>query len=371
MAARYQIEVWHKDGYPLGDISQFVTNFSWQKTLNEAESLNISIDMARFDSYLVDIGFANRPYEFLEIGRTDIRIKRNDEYILGANVAQIGYTANNTSVTLAIQCTGYLNYYKYRYFSGQFTQESQSDIIYNIITELNSATGGDYGIRRGDVYGTATKRDRTYDKKEVKSIFTQMSQVIDGIDFEITPDKRLNIWNTGSSCKGVYRPDISVEYPLNIKSFNFYRTGSKVSNYVMAIGKTPQEGEVQPIVEVEDTESENYLYRREKIVSYNSVTSESVLTQNANTILFNTKDIIEIPNITVGDGVLDLNVLDVGDTITVRLNGSVALQNVTGNYRIKSIQCKIDNNFGEEVTLNFDDLDIQNIISKQQEEDNG
>lgn len=366
MAATYSIEVWHKDGYVLGDISSFVTDFSWQKTLNDSETLNVSIDMARFGQYLSDIGYANRPYEFLEIGRTDIRIKRNGVYILGANVAQIGYTANNTSVTMAIQCYGYLTYYKYRYYSGSYTQWNQADILNDVIIQCNAKQGGDYGVTRGDTFGADTKRDRTYDLKEVKSLFTQMSEVLNGVDFQFTPDKKLNIWNTAEACKGVYRPDVVLEYPLNIKGFSFYRTGSNVSNHVIAVGKTPTDGD-KPIVEVSDTSSEDYLYRREKMVTYNSVSDVNTLTQHANAVLYYTKDIIEIPNITVGDDVLDLSELDVGDTITVKMNGDVALSDINGDYRIKSIQCRVDQNFGEEVTLRFDDIDINEIIQKQQE----
>lgn len=367
MAATYSIEVWHKDGYVLGDISSFVTNFSWQKTLNDSETLNVSIDMARFGQYLSSIGYANRPYEFLEIGRTDIRIKRNGVYILGANVAQIGYTANNTSVTMAIQCYGYLTYYKYRFYTGSFTSTPQATILYNIIDDLNSETGGDYGVTEGEEYGTAMNRDRSYANKEVKSLFNQMSEVIDGVDFKFNPDKTLDIWNTATACKGVYRPDVVLEYPLNIKGFSFYRTGSNVSNHVIAVGKTPPESDTQPIVEVDDATSENYLYRRSKLVTYNSVESIETLTQHANAVLYYTKDIIEIPSLTVGDNVLDLSTLDVGDTITVKMNGDIALQNINGDYRIKSIQCKVDQNFGEEVTLNFDNIDINEIIAKQQE----
>lgn len=367
MAATYSIEVWHKSGYILGDISSFVTNFSWQKTLNDSETLNVSIDMARFGQYLSDIGYANRPYEFLEIGRTDIRIKRNGVYILGANVAQIGYTANNTSVTMAIQCYGYLTYYKYRYFTGNYTQWYQADILNDVIIRCNAETGGDYGITRGNTFGTPFARDRSYANKEVKTLFTQMSEVINGVDFKFNADKTLDIWNTATACKGVHRPDVVLEYPLNIKGFSFYRTGSNVSNHVIALGKTPQDG-AQPIVEVDDPTSEGYLYRRSKLVTYNSVSDTETLTQHANAVLYYTKDIIEIPRITVGDDVLDLSELDVGDTITVKMNGDIALQNVNGDYRIKSIQCKVDQNFGEEVTLNFDDIDINEIIQKQQEE---
>lgn len=367
MAATYSIEIWNKNGDVLGDISSFVTNFSWQKVLNGSETLNVSIDMARFGQYLSDIGYANRPYEFLEIGRTDIRIKRNGVYILGANVAQISYTANNTSVTMAIQCYGYLTYYKYRYFTGDYTNTSQAGIIYDIIDQLNAETGGDYGVRRGTEFGTSYNRDRAYSNKEVKTLITQMSEVLNGIDFSFNADKTLDIWNTATACKGVYRPDVVLEYPLNIKGFSFYRTGSNVSNHVIAVGKAPSDGESQSIVEVDDPTSENYLYRRSKMVTYNSVSDINTLTQHANAVLYYTKDIIEIPNITVGDNVLNLSELDVGDTITVKMVGDVALSNINGDYRIKSIQCKVDQNFGEEVTLNFDDIDINEIIQKQQE----
>lgn len=366
--AHYEIEIWNKNGQPVADIRQYCSGLSWSKTLNGSETLTFSIDLNRIEALLTSLGFAGSPFDFFEVGRCDIRIKRNGEYLLGTNVYRFTYSTNDPSVTMVVECVGYLNFYKTQYVTADFNQVAQNQILWSVINQCNQKHGGDFGVRQGTHSGAIVKRDRHYKRKEVASLIEQMSNVIDGCDFSFTPDKKFNTYEA----KGTYRPSIVLYYGEggNIQSFSFSRSVEKVANYVYALGS----GNGDDVVEYdsEDEPSEDYLYRRERILTWNSVTQDSTITEHSRAALHALKDIIEIPSVTLRNDLLDLNVVDVGDTVIVNLNSNLMLKHINGDYRIETITCNVDENDSESVTLQFDNLDIEEIMQAQDsEEDNG
>lgn len=363
--AKYAIEIWSKDGIPIADIRQICTSFSWSKTLNGSESVGFTVDLKRLEDILKASGYGGDPFGFMEVGRSDIRIKRNGKYIVGANIYRFEYTSSYNSVTMRVECVGYLNFYKTQYISAEYTNTPQQEIMWDVISRCNEKTGGDYGIRQGTHTGDTVYRDRSYERKEVASLIQQMSNVINGCDFEFTPDKLFNTYQT----KGTYRQSVRLTYPGNIQSFNFTRTLDKVANYVYGIGSGTGEEAVQS--QAEDPDSEDYLYRREKISLWNSVQDQDTLDEHTESVLHAGSTIIELPNITLRDNALDMSEIDTGDTIRVELGAFASIAHVSGDYRITSIVCVVDDNDSESVTLDFDDLDIEQRIQQQEMENNG
>lgn len=361
--AKYGIELWSKDGHALADIRQLTWNLSWSKKLNDAETLSFDIDLTRFERLLAQLGYGEEPFGLMDVGSFDIRVKRDGQYLFGANIIRFTYSSSFSSVTVQVEATGYLNYYKNRYFTGKFTNTAQSDILWSVINSCNAKRGGDYGIRLGAVTGAVVKRDREYTRKEVKSLFTQLADVVNGPDFAFTADKYLNIY----AVKGTYRPTLSIRYPGNIASFSFARSVDNVSNFVYGIGAG--NGEDAIYATAEDTSSEDAIYRRERIITYNSVSKQDTLQQHTDAVLHYTTAPIELPSVTLKGSAVDLNRLDVGDTIDLQINRHPMLSHINGNYRVQEITCHVDENDSEDVTLNFDDIDIDAIIAQQDEEE--
>lgn len=365
--ATYNIEIWHKDGYPLADIRQFCSNLNWSKTLNGSETLTFTIDLNRYEELLKSLGYSTAPFDLMEVGRNDIRVKRNGVYLLGTNVYRFNYITQDPGIEVNVQCVGYLNYYKTRYVTMDFDAEtSQDEILFQVIEQCNSETGGDYGVRRGAVLGNMRTRTRHYKRKEVASLIQQMANCIGGPDFDFTPDKFFNIYET----KGTYHPNIMLYYPElhgkpgNIQSFNFTRSIDGVANFVMGIGSGNGADAVQSTAEYALGEGD--IYRREKVVLWNSVSRQDTLDEHTNAVLHQVQDIIEIPTVTLRDGVLNLNEVDVGDTVNLNLASNLMLRHINGAYRIQKIECSVDDSDAEMVTLSFDDLDIDTIIANQQ-----
>lgn len=358
---RYEIEVWNKSGVLLGNIRHLAKNLKWTKQRNSHETVEFDMDLAKYEDYISQIGAASNPYDFMEVLSTDIRIKREGVYLIGANVIKFGYSPSDPSVTMHVSCTGYLNYFKDQYLDISYSSTPQGDILWGVINQVQTKTGANFGITRGSHTSTSVNRDRNFVRKNVKDFLQQMTNVIGGCDFEFTPDKKFNTYDT----IGSYRPDIRLIYPENVDSFSFERRGDVLYNYIYGLGSGNGDDAVQVISQ--DSFSMNDYYRREKIVTFNSVQNESTLQENTDGVLEISKDVRELPTFTVHDGVLDLNDVKIGDTIYAELRNFKSLEHIKGFYRIEKIDCSVDENDAETVTLTFDDLDIDNIIQNQEE----
>lgn len=361
--AKYEVLVYSKDGLPLGNIFALCEEFSWEKIRNDAGSVSFNLKLQRYQEYLEEVGFGDEPINFMEVGRSDIRVKRNGQWLIGTNVVKFDYSGQDTAVTMKVTCTGYLNYYKKRYIDIDYDNTAQEDIIWGVIEACNLAYGGDYGITQGEHIGESILRDRHQVRKEVKSFIQQMTQVIGGVDVEITADKKLNTF----IAQGTYRPEVRLNYPGNIESFGFSRSVENVSNYIYGVGSGNGEDAVQ--AQSEDVPSELYLYRREQIATYNSIVDEDTLQQNIDALKHFTSNPIELPTISLQANVLDLSTIGVGDTVTVRMTGNKLLAHINGSYRIESILCNVNAQGDEMVDLTFDNLDIDEIIALQEGND--
>lgn len=366
--AKYEIEVWDKTGGKLADIRPICQNLQWSRTRNDAETLSFEINQYLYNRLVNALGYKNNPLSFMEAGRTDLRVKRNGQYLFGANLISIAYSGDTNTVKKTINATGYLNYFSKRYFTGSYTNQYQEDILWDVIEQVESVDNGDYGVRLGNVIGgNQVRRDRTYSEKEVKSLFQQMSEVINGPDFEFTADKKLNIY----AAQGVYRPSLRLAYPGDIAGFSWTRSVENIANQV--IGKGSGNGDDAVSATATDNEGAGYCYLRQKIATYNSVEQETTLQQNINAVVAQGSMPFEVPSLTIQNDVLDLNQLGVGDTVMVDMSGAgdAELARINGPYRIEQISCAVDSNDSESVTLTFDDYNIDEIISQQQPEDTG
>lgn len=359
----YRIEVWDKSGIVLGDIRQLCSNLKWSKQRNEADTLSFDLDLTKYEQYLELINLQDNPYSFLEAGRTDLRLRRGAQYMVGTNANKFAFTTADPSVKMSVNATGYLNYYKQRFLNINYTNTPQHEILWGVIDQCNQKPNGDYGIRQGTHRGAVVNRDRNQVRKEVKSFFQQMSNVINGCDFEFTPDKLLNTYEA----IGTYRKDIVLSFPGNIDSFAFNRSTDSVANYIFGVGSGNGEDAIQAFAG--DSDSQDYLYLREKVASWNSVIQQATLQQNTDALLHFAKDILELPTVTLHSGEIDLSTVSVGDTIKVDFSKCMysSLKHITGDYRIEKIDVQVDDNDNEIITLTFDDLDIDAIISKQDE----
>ena len=360
--AEYKIEVYSKNGKCLGDIRHLAQGLKWTEQRNAAETVSFRIDLARYEEYVKKTGM--RPYDFMDAGTTDIRVVRNGKDRVGAHLIKTVFSPNDPSVDIELSFTGYLNYFKDAYVDADYDKTGQGDIAWGVINQYQGKQDGDFGIRRGRFTSLGKNpRQRHQKRANVKDFLVRLSNVIDGPDFQFTPDKKFNTFDA----MGSYRPDIRLSYPGNVASFGFERSVDSLANYVIGIGSG--NGDDAPSTYATDPYSRKALYRREKIVTFSSVVRETTLQENTNGVLELLKDVRELPSFTLSDGVLDLNDVGLGDTIYIEMNGYIMFEHIRGFYRIEKIEVDVDENDAEDVTLTFDNLSVDDIIARQEEDE--
>jgi len=358
--AEYKIEVYSKNGKCLGDIRHLAQRLKWTEQRNAAETVSFRMDLARYEEYVKKTGM--RPYDFMDAGTTDIRVVRDGKDRVGAHLIKAAFSPNDPSVDIELSFTGYVNYFKDAYVDVDYDKTRQGDIAWGVINQYQGKQDGDFGIRRGRFTSLGKNpRQRHQKRANVKDFLARLSNVIDGPDFQFTPDKKFNTFDA----MGSYRPDIRLSYPGNVASFGFERSVDSLANYVIGIGSG--NGDDAPSTYATDPYSRKALYRREKIVAFSSVVRETTLQENTNGVLELLKDVRELPSFTLSDGVLDLNDVGLGDTIYIEMNGYIMFEHIRGFYRIEKIEVNVDENDAEEVTLTFDNLSVDDIIAQQEE----
>lgn len=357
---RYEIEVWNKQGTLLGNIRPLARNLKYSIQRNQAETVEFTMDLAEYEEYISQ--FTDSPFDFMDVLNTDIRIKREGKYLFGANIIKFAYSPTNSSVNIVVSGSGYLNFFKSQYLDIAYTNVAQGEILWGVIDSVQNKDNGNYGITKGDHTSMGVNRDRNQTRKNVKDFMVQMTNVIDGPDFEFTADKKFNSYDV----MGTYRPDIRLVYPQNVDSFSFERSGDGVFNYIYGIGSGNGEDAVNTYADDYDSQYERYL--REEVYTFNSVEELETLQENTDGVLGLTKDIRELPSISVRDGILDLNTVKVGDTVYVELRSFKSVEHIAGFYRIERFDVNVDDNDAESVDITFDDLNIEDIIETQEGE---
>lgn len=135
----YTIEAWDINGVFVADISHLISgSLKITKKLNDIDEISFTLDLAQFEKLCESIG--TRPLNIIEPYRTDIKIRRNDKYLVGAHVVRtaVNFTSNDSN-KLDIQCTGYLNHLKDRLITKTYEQMTYAQIARNLIADTQGA----------------------------------------------------------------------------------------------------------------------------------------------------------------------------------------------------------------------------------------
>ena len=135
----YIVEVWDINDVFVADISHLISgSLRINRKLNDVDDIAFSIDLVQFEKLCASIGA--RPLNILEPYRTDIKIRRNGEYMVGAHVVRtnVNFNASETN-KIEIQCTGYLNHLKDRLMTKSYERRTYAQIARELITDTQAA----------------------------------------------------------------------------------------------------------------------------------------------------------------------------------------------------------------------------------------
>lgn len=352
----YAIELWDIDGIFIADVSNMVVGgFAYTAKRNDIEALTFKLDLVQYQKLLDTIGATAE--NVLEPYVTDVKVKRNGQYLFGTQVVEVSYNFDSVDASVDVKCDGYLNYFKDRYisavdFPGVFNNKTYAQIAWNLIDKTQAQTNGDFGVTLGaDTASAGQSSTRTrqadYDNQEVKNGIINLTNLEnDNFDFYFTHDKKLYL----TPRQGDDKPHIIFTYPDTIASMTVRRDASTIANKIIGIGSGM--GEERLTATSGDLTSQITYKVRERVETFNSVSNQSTLNQNTAGRLGIFKDMYIVPEISTHDNTLDLNELWVGDSITVRLDNRITT--INGQYRIEELSVTVDGNFAESVKLKLE-----------------
>ncbi|NHW45976.1 hypothetical protein HAV21_03565 [Paenarthrobacter sp. MSM-2-10-13] len=359
-STRYDVELWTKSGLRICEITHLVRNLYWTEERNEAESLQFSMDLDAFETYMIDKVGADPVSNFRE-GQTEIKIKENGEYLFGTQLYYAPFNITTDAITISVQATGYLNFFKDRYPSPTqvYTGMESVEIFYDLIRKAQLATYGDYGIiiPASGYYVTGKVRDKSFETytSSTKLNMQRLTNLVDGkFDFKILHDKTAMTY----AQIGSPRTDFRLEFDRTngrstFDSATLNRGANNLYNQIHGLGSGF--GKDQLTTTKSDIPSQNEFGLRELPVQFNEVSDEDTLDENAQARLDRVKQLLRMPQITLSGADMPTVRLEIGDIIPVKLTGRKLLEDMTGYYRIERKETHVDeNHFQKAVTLYFE-----------------
>lgn len=352
---KYSIELWSRTGVFLADISRLVKGLKFDLQRNEAEQLEFSVDLGVYESYCASIG--TNPTSILGPYQTDVKVKRNGEYLFGTHIGYVTTEMGETSSTISVRCFGYLNLLIDRYVTKSYDLSENwdaVDIAWDLIETTQSQTNGDLGMSQGAQQTTTVQRERNYDRQNVKDAIVNLTKLVTGnFDFEFTYDRQFNTYEQIGSDRHL---ELQFIYPGNIRAVSVPRDGTALYNKIYGLGSGF--GADQVISIQEDNDSQLNYGVHERITVFNSVVLQDTLDENTDGDLQQRKGLLEIPTMTVSGEDFNLNEFGIGDRVTVQIDEHPFLATVAGIYRIEKISVSVDENEAETIKLYFDNFGV-------------
>lgn len=350
---KYEFELWI-NGAQVGDITRLAQNRRFTITRNGSEQLSFLMSLTAFEAYCESLGAV--PQAVLEAYVTDVRVKRNGNYLFGVHVVDMQYNLNQGGINIEVKATGFLDLFKDRYITKVYDGYERVAIAQDLLAETQD-TGNpddDFEVVLGtQQYDTGIEdTERNYVDQNVRDAIVNLTNLSDGnFDFRFNYDRSFETFGQ----IGSNRPELKFTYPYNITGGTVSRTATNLWNYIIGLGSGFGEEALRTVTA--DAVSRGNYKTRQKIVSFNSVSVQQTLDENTYAYLQRVKDILQLPKFNVSGEFADLDLLSVGDRVPVEVQGHAALP-INGTYRIEQLDVDLDENNAENIAITVDNYGL-------------
>ncbi len=351
--SKYLIELFNPDGERLADISAICTSRSFTLRRNRAEDISLALNLEVAQDLARHLGMPF--YQLFAAGRTEVRITRDNRPMVGGQLLYVYPQLDSDGATLQLRASGFLDLLSKVYLQaadiGTVTNTDMSQVAWNFITLIQAKTNGDMGITQGTLQTSRTITD-TWEPyaSSVKEILIGLTERINGIDFEFTPDKVFNVYWPGI---GTDKTDLLFSYLGNITTIGLPQDATTLANIIYVRGSG--NGDVQPVETRSSVNSQVAYKRRERIEDYPSINVIATLREKGDETLRLYQTPMMIPSVTL-DGTQQpfLGAYWIGDRVrfavdTDRYPAFALLDGQT--WRINEISCQLDDTDHENITV--------------------
>lgn len=352
----YKVEIYNSSGTLVADLSgKYVNSIRLDLIRNRAEQITLNFNLQHLEAYARTLN--TDVLALLQVCLNEIRIKRGDNYLCAGQINHIQASASGDVMGLEVRASGWLELFSKRFTDASevYSSTDAGSIAWDLINDTQTIST--FGVTQGTIQ-TSVTRDRTYEYKNIKDAIIQLSEVINGFDFEFTYDKIFNVYypRQGSSTP------IEFEYGRNCAAISLPIDGTFICNEAIVRG---QGFGTEQLLQTRTSASSQTTYKvRTKILDFPDVKETSTLQQKGdaellvNSIPTFTPQIVLMPNQDSTQPVIQRDFwLD--DSYTVKVPGSdffsIAANNV---YRIESINISVNQDGVETISINEGDKAI-------------
>ena len=265
--------------------------------------------------------------------------------------------ASNFGVVLSYTGDGSIinvHYVKIRVYYGTGNIVEVTDagaIAWDLIETSQLKTNGDFGITEGTI-ATTKDRTRTYNNQNIMEAIVNLSDVINGFDFEITNDKVFNVYTV----KGTDLTDsLILEYGRNLQTVSIDEDFTEPCNNAIVLGEVIDETELTRVDRPDVTTQTKYKLR-EMVLSADNVIDEDTLNEKGDAMLYKYQEPLIKITFEVIRGMVDVTQFSLGDLI--RLIVKKGCYNIDSTYRIFEWTINHEDDNTEKLSLILGELGI-------------
>lgn len=228
----YIIQVRDSDGTHIGEFQRF-RKLKFNKRLNNYGqcSFEVPVNDSKVSSLI-----ALRRYSVYIYRKDDLAEDTTPQLVWSGQQAlregNLNATADNW---VSIRCYDWFELLRHRYTDTlvTYTTTDAGEIAWDLINTSQIQTNGNFGIIEGDIEATQD-RDREYKNYNIADAIINLSNVINGFDFEINTSKVFNVY----AQQGIDRTDsVILEYGINIRSVRIVEDFTSAINRAIVLGK--------------------------------------------------------------------------------------------------------------------------------------
>lgn len=332
MAVEHSIEVYDSSDNYLAFIDKW-KSISYEQVLNKPSNLTFEMDMA--DPKAINDNLLG--------GQNYIKYSRGTQLRWGGQITSLGGNLAKDDRPFSVTCGDWVYLLKDKFITTEETWSSinEGTILQEVVNYFQVQSDGSYGITNG-VNTSVDPRDRTYVDKNVLDIFTEFSSLQNGLDFEITPDRVLNIYEK----KSTDRTGTHVfSYGENIDDFQWAIDFTQLKNDLKVYG-------ADGIIRTRDNVNSQITYkRRQDILSYTDIPLNTTLDRLADEVLQVHANPIRTYSLSVlPDAEPLFGTYEIGDTVQLVIEGQ-GLLDINQAVRIYGWNVTINEEGYEQLTL--------------------
>jgi hypothetical protein len=313
--------------------SQDIYNFSYSTEINKPGGAKFSINVRNSKATTSNLKMYNK-----------VIIKRNGVGVFIGYIENIQATLNVVDVI----CIGMLGFFKRRLFSGTFNTaggDTAQDAFYEVLDSMNLVN--DTGITQGTTDISKNINELKFVRSTVYKTFDQIASFADG-EFRVNTDKTIDFLDRLGEDKSA---TISLQYNINqinsanLRQFDVAVQGKDTVNDVIGIRNGGATGNKS------DATSISEFGMLSKTINFSDINNATDLDTEMENYIEKRKIEFYSPKVVLDERKIDVNTLNLGDTVQVNLNNG--FMSLALNERIVKKEVNVSDNATEEVKISL------------------